>query len=273
MTDPNNAIYRMLASTTLSTLVTNSLSKAGLETGTGGYAHLATDAGDTKTNAMAQLVIIANNKVRDLMNWFPCLWMKTTTLTLVASQRYVTLPASLRHSDIFSLKFDSSTSYPGQPIALISPVEVDGLLPFYYDGTVTYDYPEYACLTWETSSGVGLINFYPLPASAKTITCQYRTAETPFDATDLSTHSGENVCPIPDVMCELLEIEMGAEIRGRRFGWTDSTVQALRAESAQKRAEWVSRLPGMGVGGTFDQKSNIRSFSEKLQWAPKEITY
>jgi hypothetical protein len=176
-----NSYLNMTRSTTLPVLLRRSLSAARHPTNSDGYGFLATSAADKQ----AELVAIVNDAVEEMLDVFPFLNVASTALTLVASQQYVLLPTTLRATDILRLTYNNGDDYDGTRIKLVSPAEAVAFDREWRNRDATSDYPLLASVSWEQSGTQGKIEFWPKPASAKTLSLLYRTNTSPFRTQDI----------------------------------------------------------------------------------------
>lgn len=179
-----NSYLNMTRSTTLPVLLRRSLSAARHPTNSDGYGFLATSSADKQ----AELVAIVNDAVEEMLDVFPFLNVASTALTLVASQQYVLLPTTLRATDILRLTYNNGDDYDGTRIKIVSQAEAVEFDREWRNGDATSDYPLLASVSWEQSGTQGKLEFWPKPASAKTLALLYRTNTDPFEVLDI-THT------------------------------------------------------------------------------------
>lgn len=179
-----NAYLNYAKSTRLPVIIRKAGSAARLGTNAIFYTFL----GSTTNNSdqQAEIVDIANEKVRNLLDEFPLLNVESTALETVAAQRHVLLPTTLRQVDVVDIVWADGSEYDGKPVSIISREEALLLGPRILSEAVTVDHPAFAVIAWEQESGQGKIEFYPTPSTAIDFTLVYRQKETPFTTRDLA---------------------------------------------------------------------------------------
>ena len=217
--------------------------------------------GETDADANAEMVAIVNDCVRRLLDEFPQLNVATTALTTVASQRYVSLPATLRGAEVMAVTWNDGSSYDGVQVQCISEQEVALLPRSYYQDDYSADYPEYYCIRREQVSSLGAIDFFPLPAGAKAFTLTHRVAETAFIVGELTTEV--STCPIPDAMIEVLCLMVAERLARHQYGWTSQEAVALATEAERLKSHWhnvIDSGSGQSAIMTFGFTGQPREF-------------
>lgn len=195
---------------------------------------LASDEQD----ALEELANIYNDCVRDLHNEFPLLNVTSTTLTTVANQAYVSLPANFRDTDILSLAWsESGYAMDLHELVRIAPADAQELPARGIAPSDTDEYPSYFSLSWDAAR----IRLFPTPSGAKTLLLTYRAKETPVTAADVQA-GATTISSIPDAMIKMLAINIARDLCDR--GGNQARITALLPMLSQEVDTWTDKMSG-----------------------------
>jgi hypothetical protein len=221
----------MTASTALRPILARAKSMARLPTAVNGLNFLGSDT----TERDNQIVYIANDIQRQLLDRFPILSITSTTQNTAVTT--FNLPSGLRATDIVMAAWNDDET----EIDVVTQAE----LLLLGDRVVAYGAtdprPSYIVLQWAQSGGNGQARWYPAPSGVtKTATIYYRARPTAFSITDLINDVVTSV--IPDEMIDMYAMAIAAELQKRCLGRTHAETQSLAAESEATISQWQYML-------------------------------